>query len=121
MENYDVLGRWRDEDAGAEFPWMHQANCRTARTISGPQGLKETLRNRKKLFLRNLARRMLGYALGRGLEPADACAVETIVENVERDNFEAWSLIRQIVRSAPFLDIRTEAEGPGEERHGRSP
>ena len=119
LENYDVLGRWRDEDAGAALGASVQLPDGTR--VSGPQGLKETLRNRKKLFLRNLARRMLGYSLGRGLEPADACAVETIVQNVERDHFEAWSLIREVVRSAPFLAIRTEAEGPGEERHESGP
>ena len=118
LENYDVLGRWRDEDAGAALDASGQLPDGTR--ISGPGGLKETLRQRKKLFLRNLARRMLGYALGRGLAPADACAVETIVENVERENFEAWSLIRQVVRSAPFLDTRSQSEGPGEERHGSS-
>lgn len=110
LENYDVLGRWREQDAGAALDASAQLPDGTR--ISGPRGLKEILRQRKKLFLRNLARRMLGYALGRGLVPADACAIETVVENVERDNFEAWSLICQVVRSAPFLDIRSQAEGP---------
>ena len=119
LENYDVLGRWRDEDAGAALDASGQLPDGTR--ISGPQGLKETLQQRKKLFLRNLARRMLGYALGRGLTPADACAVETIVENVERDNFESWSLIRQVVRSTPFLDIRPQVERHGEERYESGP
>ena len=67
--------------------------------------MKRALLERKKLFLRNLAKRMLGYALGRGLTPADSCAVETIVENVERDSFQSWSLINQIVQSTPFLGM----------------
>ncbi len=113
LENYDVLGRWRDEDAGAAMDASGQLPDGTR--FSGPQGLKQALLGRKKLFLRNLAKRMLGYALGRGLMPADACAVETIVENVERDNFESWSLVRQIVQSAPFLEIRPQGDGHRDE------
>ena len=93
--------------------WTLQGGCRTERGSQGPQELKQVLLERKNFFLRNLAKRMLGYALGRGLTPADACAVESIVENVESDNFEAWSLVRQIVRSAPFLEIRLK---PSEHR-----
>ena len=111
LENYDVLGRWRDQQAGA--PLDASGRLPDGTRFSGPQELKQVLLERKNFFLRNLAKRMLGYALGRGLTPADACAVESIVENVESDNFEAWSLVRQIVRSAPFLEIRLK---PSEHR-----
>jgi len=55
-----------------------------------------------------LTKRMLGYALGRGLTPADACAVETIVDRVSESDFEAWALAREIVLSEPFLAPITE-------------
>ena len=102
MERYDVLGRRRDTGEGIPLDVSGQLPDGT--TFDGPQELKALLLDRKKLFLRNLAKRMLGYALGRGLTPADACAVETIVERVERDGYESWSLVRQVIRSAPFLN-----------------
>jgi hypothetical protein len=71
--------------------------------IDGPKGLKTAMLDRNELFLRNLTKRLLGYALGRGLNPSDACAVETIVDRVEEQDFEAWALIREIVLSDPFL------------------
>lgn len=109
LENYDVLGRWRDEEAGTVLDTS--AELPDGTRFSSPQELKEALLDRKKLFLRNLARRMLGYALGRGLTPSDTCAVETIVESVELDGFESWSLIRHIVQSAPFLESGLQIEG----------
>ena len=102
LENYDVVGRWRDEHAGV--PVDATGRLPDGTVLAGPPGLKKVLLERKRLFVRNLARRMLGYALGRGLTPADACAVETIVERVERDNYAAWSLVRQVILSEQFLD-----------------
>ncbi len=102
LENYDVVGRWRESqddtaiDSSGELP--------DGTVLEGPQDLKQALLERKKLFLRNLARRMLGYALGRALEPTDACAVESIVEAVENQNFGAWALVRRVVASAPFAN-----------------
>ncbi len=100
LENYDVVGRWRESEAGVLFDASGELPDGTA--LEGPQGLKKALFERKKLFLRNLARRMLGYALGRGLTPADSCVVEEIVESVEGQDLEAWSLVRRVVTSEPF-------------------
>ncbi len=108
LDNYDVIGRWRDEDAGAAIDASGVLPDGTA--VEGPAGLKKALLERKDAFLRNLTRRMLGYALGRGLTPADACAVETIVERVGEREYEAWELVREIVLSEPFLF----AGGPAE-------
>ncbi len=102
LENYDVVGRWRDDQAGMSVDATGRLPDGTA--FEGPRGLKRVLLERKKFFVRNLARRMLGYALGRGLTPADSCAVETIVEQVERDGYSAWSLVREVVLTQQFLD-----------------
>lgn len=100
LENYDVLGRWREEEDGVPIDASGELPDGTA--FKGPQELKQALIERRRLFLRNLTRRMLGYALGRGLATSDACAVERIVESVERQDFEAWALIVGVVTSQPF-------------------
>jgi hypothetical protein len=101
LENYDVVGRWRSSDNGQ---WIDaSAELTDGTPIDGPQGLKQALLERPfELFVRNLTKRMLGYALGRGLTPADACAVETIVGRVRDKDHAAWELVREIVLSAPF-------------------
>ena len=101
LENYDVLGRWRDQNA--ETPVDATGKLPDGTRLDGPDSLKAALLERKRLFLRNLAKRLLGYALGRGLTPSDTCAVETVVTEVERQDYSAWALLREIVQSEPFL------------------
>ena len=101
LEAYDVLGRLRDPNGGpaSESP----VELPDGTSVEGPADLKQALLSRKPQFLTNLTRRMLGYALGRGLTIADECAVSSIVQAVERDDYQSWTLIREVVRSAPFL------------------
>src|SRR5262249_37336100 len=65
LENYDVLGRWRDQDAG--LPVDAKAQLPDGTQFDGSEQLKSVLMQRKELFVRNLTNKILGYALGRGL------------------------------------------------------
>jgi len=42
------------------------------------------------------------YALGRGLEKADRCAIEEICLRLKHDGYRMQTLIRGIVESTPF-------------------
>jgi hypothetical protein len=64
--------------------------------------LKAALIQKKDLFLRNLTNKTLGYALGRGLTLQDSCTVDSILAEVERNNYSAQSLINAVVFSVPF-------------------
>ena len=64
--------------------WMPAASCRAARNSSGPRELRAMLLNRRDEFLRNFSRKMLGYALGRGLDRFDNCVVEDSREEARR-------------------------------------
>ena len=109
LEHYDVLGRWRESEAGG--PIDASGSLPDGTLIEGPQGLKRALLDRRELFLRNLAKRMLGYALGRGLALSDTCAVEIIVRRVAESEFSSWALVREIVRSDSFLASRIGTAG----------
>ena len=100
LENYDALGRWRTEDGGK--PVDARATLPDGTTFEGPDQLKAVLLAQKKLFIRNLANKMLGYALGRGLTLKDSCVVDTIVSEVENQNYSAASLVNAVVMSVPF-------------------
>src|SRR6266851_5267489 len=69
LENYDFIGRWRDQDAGK--PIDNRGELPDGTIVAGPQSLKAALLDRKDLFVRNLTAKMLGYALGRGLNAQD--------------------------------------------------
>jgi hypothetical protein len=100
LENYDVLGLWRTEDAGKAIDSKGELPDGTA--FDGPARLKTVLLARNDLFIRNLTTKMLGYALGRGLVVEDYCTVDRIVEQLKKNDYSAHALILEIVRSVPF-------------------
>jgi hypothetical protein len=100
LENYDFIGRWRDQDAGK--PIDNRGELPDGTVVAGPQSLKAALLDRKELFVRNLTAKMLGYALGRGLTPQDSCTVDRIVAELKDNDYRAQKLVELIVLSAPF-------------------
>ena len=101
LENFDAAGKWRDRIGGE--PVDASGVLPTGEKFSGPIELKRLLLNRKGEFTRNLAERMLAYALGRGLEKYDEPAEARIVRQVAAGNYRSLSLIDSIVTSFPFL------------------
>lgn len=100
LENYDVIGRWRDEEGGK--PVDNSAELPDGTKFQGPDQLRAVLLERKDLFIRNLASKMLGYALGRGLILTDSCTVDAIVAQLKQNEYSAQTLIEAIVLSVPF-------------------
>ena len=100
LENYGVLGRWRDKYEG------HTVDARGAlpdgTTFSGPAELKLALLGRKDQFVRHLTKKMLGYALGRGLTYYDYCAVNSIVDKLRANDYNSHHLLFGIIQSVPF-------------------
>ena len=60
------------------------------------------LKEKKELFSRCLAEKLLTYALGRGLEFHDRRTVDKIVSALEKDGFKFSTLVVEIVKSDPF-------------------
>jgi mono/diheme cytochrome c family protein len=100
LENYDVIGRWRTEEAGK--PIDAKGELPDGTTFEGPDQLKAVLLEKKGLFIRNLTNKILGYALGRGLTLQDSCTVDSIIAEVEHSDYSAQALIDAVVMSAPF-------------------
>ena len=67
-------------------------------------------RSKREEFVRCLSEKMLTYAIGRGPEFYDKCALEAISKGVSRKGHRFSSLILEIVRSVPFQQRRGEAE-----------
>lgn len=114
LENYDVIGRWRDEEGGKKIDAA--AELADGTKFDGPDQLRAALLERKDLFVRNLATKMLGYALGRGLTLKDSCAVDEIVAKLKENDYKAQTLIEAIVLSAPFRQQAPAPRTPKETR-----
>lgn len=100
FENFDAIGRWRDVDG--KFPIDSSGVLPSGESFSGPQGLIGILKSNDK-FVRSLVEKMLTFALGRGLEYYDQCAVEDIHERVLAEDNRFSALVLGIVNSKPFL------------------
>jgi len=100
LESYDLLGRWRTEEAGK--PIDAKGELPDGTKFDGPQELKQVLLARKDEFVRHLTTKMLGYALGRGLTFEDQCTVDEIVKKVQEGEYRSQLLIAEIVCSMPF-------------------
>ena len=111
LENYDVLGRWRTEDA--DKPIDAKGELPDGTRFDGPDELKAALMQKKGLFVRNLTNKVLGYALGRGLTLQDSCTVDSIVAEVERSNYSSHALINAVVMSVPFRYQAAQPAAPG--------
>jgi len=107
LENFDPIGRWRT--AIRDQPVDSSGVLPTGETFEGPIELKKLLIARKDDFTRNLAEKMLAYALGRGLEYYDQAAVRRIVRGVAAAEYRAGALIEEIVKSYPFRHKRGRA------------
>lgn len=112
FENFDGIGRWRERDG--EFVIDPAGKLNTGESFQSPAQLKQILLTAKREeFLRGLSAKLLTYALGRGLEYYDQCAVNEIARQLSRGDYRASTLIMSVVNSVPFQMQRGE-EPPGD-------
>ncbi len=101
LENFDAIGRWRDKegdrdvDSTGELPGGEK--------FSGPIELIGIIRGRQEQFHRAFAERLLTYALGRGLEYYDKCAVDQALVLMKQRGNRFSALVEGIVISDPFM------------------
>jgi hypothetical protein len=109
LENYDGVGKWRDQDSGNTIDASGKLPDGT--TFVGPAGLKKILlTNRRDEFVATATEKLLLYALGRGLEYYDRPAVRSIARQAAKDDYRMSALITAIVKSTPFQMRRTPDE-----------
>jgi mono/diheme cytochrome c family protein len=101
LENFDAIGEWRDVDA-AGSPIDASATLPDGTAFRGPVELRKVLLDHADDFLTTVTEKLLTYALGRGLEAADAAAVRHIKREAARSNYRLASLIQAVVSSTPF-------------------
>lgn len=108
LENFDAIGRWRDRDDG--LPVDASGELPGGVSFKGPEELVEVLKGSQEKFARVLAEKMLIYALGRGLQYYDRCAVDEITKRTVAGDYRFSELVIAVVSSDPFLKRRGEGE-----------
>jgi hypothetical protein len=109
LENFDAIGRWRDADGAQTI--VAQGELVDGTAFSGPAELVAILAQREKAIARNFTQRLLTYALGRGLQRADRCDVDKILEHSQAQEYTMRSIVEGIVLSDPFFQ-RSAAVAP---------
>jgi hypothetical protein len=100
LENFDAVGRWRTEEEGGQVD--ASGTLPDGRSFRGPAELRAYLRSQSDVFCRCLAEKLFTYALGRGLGPADQCAVETAARRLARNGYRFSSLLIAVATCEPF-------------------
>jgi hypothetical protein len=108
FENFNAIGAWRTTDG--KFPIDPSGTLPNGQAFKGAKELTSLLKRDKDLFARCLAEKLLTFALGRGLEYSDKCAVDQIVATVAKSDYRFASLATAIVKSDPFEMRRLSGE-----------
>ena len=111
LENFDAIGRWREEDNGQ--PVDATGTLPTGERFEGPVELKGILLGRGEEYARMVTAQMLKFALGRDLEYYDEPTVREISRALIQGGFRPSTAIRGIVSSYPFR-FRRESAGEKE-------
>ena len=120
LENFDAIGAWRDKD-GKE-PVDASGELATGEKFRDALGLTKILAEQKKeQFARAFADKLLTYALGRGLEYTDKCALDEITQSAAKEDHRFSVVVLGIVRSVPFQKERGAAEETQRRKGAKAP
>ena len=108
LEHFDAIGKWRDKDGPAAVD--SSGVLTTGQKFTGAADFTNILlTERRDTFLRNVVKKMLTYALGRGTEPCDRPAIDAILARMAKEDNSFQSLVLAIADSVPFQKRRGDA------------
>lgn len=107
LENFDAIGRWRQKnDAGVAID--STGRLPTGAAFSNPAELKRLLAQREPDLARNLAERLMAYALGRQLEGYDEIVIDQLMARIAEDDYRVRTIITEVITSYLFTHRRVE-------------
>ncbi len=111
LEGYDAIGRSRTRDLAGR-PIATAAKTADGATFNGLDGLRVyLLHQRRDAFLGQFSRKLLGYALGRGVQLSDTPLLQEIRSHLDTHEGRVTAALETIVRSRQFREIRGRDEG----------
>jgi mono/diheme cytochrome c family protein len=108
LENFDAIGRYRETEG--TLPIDTSGTLPNGVSFDGPDSMKRALLEQRRDIARNLAEKMLTFALGRGVERYDRSAVEELVASMESRQYRISTLVEEICWSMPFRMRRLEGD-----------
>ena len=106
LENFDAVGVWRENEGGEKVD--ARGSFPGSPPMEGVSGLEAMLLRHRPLYYRTLTEKLLTYALGRAIGPADAPGIRTILDQTGLQNATFSELVTAIVQSDLFRRRITE-------------
>jgi hypothetical protein len=124
LENFDVLGGWRERyrslEKGDEITGIDRAGHQFSYRVAGPidsagklrtgesfqdiTELKVLLRNEARQLARNLLHRFIIYATGTPVRFSDRREIEAILDRCETGDYPVGDLLKDLIVSPVFLN-----------------
>lgn len=106
LEAYDAIGRFRERDASGQ-PIDAAAKLADGTAFVGADGLRSyLLSSRREALERQFCKKLLGYALGRGVQLSDGPLLDEMLRRLDAEGHRVSAAIDAVVRSRQFREIR---------------
>jgi hypothetical protein len=100
MENFDAVGKWRQQDNGNSIDVSGVFPDGTK--FEGMAGLKKELLRHPEQFVGAAAENLLMYAIGRNVQYYDQPSVRQIVKAARDKQYPFWTLVEEVVKTPAF-------------------
>ncbi len=100
LENFDAVGRWRDDDGGKPIDVVSTLPDGTR--LEGVEGVRRLVLRDPALFVEAMTSKLLMYAVGRNVQYYDGPAIRAIVRESQKHNYTFASLVEGVVESDQF-------------------
>lgn len=106
MEKFDAIGRFRNNDE-LEKPIDVKVKTIDGVEFEGAGGLRDYLLNqRRDDFVKQFCKKLLGFALGRGVQLSDRGLLDEMKSSLEKNNYRFSSALEPLLNSSQFREIR---------------
>ena len=100
LENFDLVGTWRDREGNGPIDASGQLADGTA--VQGPADLRRALLSRSDAFVTAMTEKLMTYAIGRPLEVADMPDIRTIARQTTANGHRFSTLLTGVIDSDQF-------------------
>ncbi len=104
LENFDAIGRWREQDEGSRID--STGELPSGEAFSTPADLKRILAKREADLARNLTQRLMAFTLGRQLEGYDEVVIDQLMVKIAEDDYRVRTIITEVTASYLFTHRR---------------
>ncbi|PYS43554.1 MAG: hypothetical protein DMG14_00490 [Acidobacteria bacterium] len=100
LENFDMVGTWRELDG--KTPIDSSGQLVDGTKLQSAADLRNALLSRPEMFVSTATQKLLTYAIGRTVQYYDMPAVRTIVRRSAANDYRFSSLVLGVVQSDAF-------------------